>query len=164
MKRSLVVVGLLAGALLVSLRMEALSRTEDVGKMIKTASEMLLSPSPREAQIQSALIQLLDAALLTLPRSEHFADASSNLQAGRTEFKDHSMLSKKGYEHLAIAYRALNSGKSFQFPDVHSMEEVKASIQGRIAASIAGLNKGQGELTSRLLLECVIMVVTPISK
>jgi hypothetical protein len=164
MKKRFVVLAMLLGALFVPVRTEARSRTEDVGKMIQAASGVLFDRSASRDQIQGALIRLLDAAVLTLPQSEHAADARSNLEAARVELQHSSLLSEKVHQHLALAYRALNADKSFQFPEVHSMEEAKAHIQNLVAACVDSLNKGQAGLTSRLLVECVIMIVTPIPR
>jgi hypothetical protein len=164
MKRILVVPVLVVAALFMSGRAQAQSRAEDVQKMIEEASGVILDRAASDKQVQGALIRLLDAAVSTLPQSKQNTDAMSNLAAARTEFKDRSALSEKAYKHLTLAYRALSAGKDFQFPAVRSIEEARAHIQNLLAASVAGLKKGQPELTSRLLLESVIMVVTPISK
>jgi hypothetical protein len=164
MKKRFVVLALLLGALFVSVRTEARGSTEDVPKMIQTASGVLLDRSASEDQIRDALVRLLDAAVLTLPQSAPAADARSNLESARTEFKDHSVVSEKGRQHLILAYRALNAGKDFQFPEIHSIDEARDHAQKLVAASIASLKKGQGALACSLLLECVIMVVTPIPR
>jgi hypothetical protein len=164
MKKRFVVLALLVAALFLSVRTEARYLTEDIPKIIQTASSVLFDRSASTEQIQGALIRLRDAALLTLPQSEQAADARKKLEAARAELKDRSPFSEKGYQFLDQAYRALNAGKGFQFPDVHSIEEAKAQIQSLVAASVAGLKKGPGGPTSRLLLECVIMVVTPMPR
>jgi hypothetical protein len=148
----------------VSVCAEARVRAEDIPKMIQEASAVLLDRSSSGEQIQSALIRLLDAAVLTLPQSGRVAEARSNLEAAKAELKGRSLFSEKGYQHLDLAYRALNAGKNFQFPEIHTIEEARTHIQALIAASIAGLKKGPEGPTSRLLLECIIMVVTPFPK
>ena len=164
MKNCFVVLTLLASALFLSGRSEARDLAEDLPKIIQTASSVLFDRSASTEQIQGALVHLLDAALLALPQSAQATDARKNLEAARTEMKDSSPLSDKAYRYLDQAYRALNAGKSFQFPEVHSIEEAKAHIKDLLAASVAGLKKGPEAPTSRLLLESVIMVVTPMPR
>jgi hypothetical protein len=164
MKKCFVVLTLLASGLLLPGRTEAHCPAEDLPKMIQTASSVLFDSSASAEQIRDALVRLLDAALLTLPQSAQAADARKNLEAARTEMKNSSPLSDKVYGHLDQAYRALNAGKSFQFPDVHSIGEAKAHIKDLLAASVAGLKKGPEGPTSGLLLESVIMVVTPMPR
>ncbi len=143
---------------------DARDSTEEIQKKIQAASAALLEPTASEDEIRSALIQLLDAAVLTLPKSEHAADAKSNLEAARVELTAHALLSEKGYQHLALAYRALSGGNQFQFPDIHTIEEAKVRIRNLLATSVASLRKGQEGPTSRSLLECVIIVLTPMSR
>ena len=162
MKKNLFLPASLFGALLFSWPIQA--HSQDLAKIIQTASGRLLDQSASTNQIQNALLQLLDAAVLALPKSEHSGNARSAMQAAREELSKNAVLSQKGYEHLSVAYRALNSGKDFQFPEVSSMEQAKAGIQERIAASVAGLKNAQAGLTSKLLLECLIMVLTPIPR
>ncbi len=137
---------------------------DDVAKMIQDASRVLLDPAATGNQIQGALAGLLDAALLCLPRSDRSSEARSNLTAARNEVKDRSMFSASGMQHLSVAYRSLNAGKSFQFPEVRSIEEARIHIKNLIAASLVSINKKERETACRLLVESVIMVVTPMQK
>jgi hypothetical protein len=63
-----------------------------------------------------------------------------------------------------LAYRSLNAGKDFQFPEIHTIEEAKVHIRKLVAASLVGLKERQQEETSRRLLECVLMIVTPVAR
>jgi hypothetical protein len=164
MNRHFFVPALLLSAVFVSVGTEARDLTEDPAKMIQEASGVILDRAASDKQMQGALVRLLDAAILTLPQSVQTADATSNLEAARAEFKNHSVFSETGYRHLSQAYRALNAGKDFQFPSVHSMEEARTHIQKLVNASVDSLDKGQSGLASRLLLESIIMVITPISR
>jgi hypothetical protein len=164
MRKGLVVLALFLGAQCVCVRAESSERSKDVLEMIQAASKALLKDSPSEDEVRGALVRLLDAAILTLPQAERTAEARSNVEAARSELKDRSMLSEEGRQHLASAYRRLNAGKSFQLPEIHTIEEAKAHIKDLLAASIAGLKEGQEEVTSGMLLESVLMVVTPIPR
>ncbi len=164
MKKQLFIFVLLSCAVLVSGRMEARTFTEDVAKMIRESSVAMLDRAASEKQLQDALVRLLDAAILTMPPSANTAGSIPSLEAAKAEFINHSMLSETGYRHLSQAYRAMNAGKDFQFPPIRTVEEVRKHIQNLINTSIGSLNNGQSELSSRLLLESVIMVVTPVSR
>ena len=164
MNRYLVVLALLFCAVFVPALTEARGLTEDVAKMIHEASGVILDGAASDQQIRDALVRLLDAAILTLPQSLKTADSMSNLEAARAEFKNHSVFSEIGYRHLSQAYRALNSGKDFQFPSIRSIEEARTHIQKLVTASVDNLDKGQSGLASRLLLESVMMVVTPVAR
>ncbi len=164
MKRLYTVATLLLGALLVAASAEARAGADDVRASIEAASTALLDASASRDQIVGALVRLLEAAVLTLPPSALGADAKPNLEAAISDLKERSDLGEKLHQHLALAYRALSGGKAFQFPDTHSIEEARAHIKSLAASSVVSLKKGQSGQTSRLLVECVIMVVTPISR
>lgn len=159
MKKQIVVLVLLSGALLVSVHIQARESTDDLRKMMRAASVVLLDRSASSEEVRGALVQLLDVAVLVLQPSELPADVRANLQSARLELKDGTV---NLHQRLDQSYRALSAGRGFKFPEVHSIEEARAHIQDLLAASIAGLNKDNGRTTSRLLLECIIMVVTPI--
>jgi len=167
MKQCLAVNAWLIGALLVSMPAGARDRGENAETMIKSASGVLFDRTSSQEQIRDALILLLDAALVTLPQTGSAADARSDLEAARGELKSVSIFSEKGYQRLSLAYRALNSGRSFQLPDrttVHSIDEAKAHIQKLLTGAVASLKYENAGQTSKLLVESVIMVVTPIPK
>ena len=164
MKKQFVIGVMYFGLLSANVLAKAGVGAEDVSKMIQQASAALLNPSSSGEQIQGALIRLLDAAAATLPKSARVSEVRSNLEAAKADLKGHSLFSEKGHQHLALAYRALNSGKDFQFPEIRSIEDAKVYAQKLVAASIAGIEKGPDSPTSRLLLECVLLVVTPIAR
>ena len=164
MKTRLALTILLLGAFVICAGKEARGGAEDVQKMIRTASTVLLGGSASDDQMRGALTQLLDAAILTIPKSEHAAAVRSNLEAARSELIAGSFFSEEGHQQLALAYRALSGGKPFEFPDVHTIEAAKVHIEKLVASSVDSIKKGQEGLASRLLLECVIMVVTPMSR
>ncbi len=164
MKKRLVVFALLLGAFVVCARKDARGGTENVQKTIQTASSVLLGGSATDDQMRGALIQLLDAVVVTLPRSEHAAEARSNLEAARAELTGGAFFTEKGHRHLALAYLVLSGGKPFEFPDVHTIEDAKTHVRKLLASAVDSLNQGQEGLASRFLLECVVTVVTPMSR
>jgi len=147
-----------------SVRAEAGDQNKNLQEVIQASFNVLLDGSPPEDQVRSALNRILDAIVLILPQKEQTRDARSDLEAAKLELKDGSLLSEKGGQHLALAYRRLNAGKDFQFPEIHTIEEAKAHISKLVASSLASLKEGREEETSRKLLECVLMVVTPIAR
>lgn len=145
-------------------RAEAGDQDKDVQEVIQSSFNVLLDGSPSEDQVRGALNRILEAIVLILPQTEQSRDARSNLKAAILELKDGSLLSEKGGQRLAMAYRSLNAGKGFQFPEIQTIEEAKAHISKLVASSLASLREGRDEETSKKLLECVLMIVTPMAR
>ena len=164
MKTHIVLHALLLSGLFASLRAEVHQSNEDLSHEIQAAAAVLQEDSAAEGQVQRALLRLLDVSILVLPKSEQAGDVRKSLEEARAEFKDHSPLSDDAYQHLARAYRVLNGGKDFQFPRADSFEEAGARIQDLLAAAIMSLKQNNEGPTCRLLLESVLMIITPIPK
>jgi hypothetical protein len=164
MNRNFVVAVMFLGILHVSAPVDARGGVEDIQKVIQEASVVLMDPSASSEKIQDALVRLLNSAVLLLPQRESAADVKSNLEAAVAELKVRSWLGEKARQHLSAAYRGLSSGKDFKFPEIHSIEEARTYLQNQLGAAASSVKKGEGSPAARLLLEGVIVVITPMPR
>jgi hypothetical protein len=142
----------------------AQNSADDAAKLIEGAARVILDPAVAGDQIKGAIIQCLDAAILALPRSGQAAGPRSSLTAARMEMKERSIFSEKAMQQLSLAYRALNDGKNFQMPKLGSIENARIHIRELLANAVVELKKGKGETASRMVVESVLMTVTPMER
>ncbi|MFB0566942.1 MAG: hypothetical protein ACETWK_14850 [Candidatus Aminicenantaceae bacterium] len=147
-------------------RIEAFTKTEDIEKMIKTASGVLLDRSSSRDEIRDALLQLLDAAIITMPQTDYSDEAKAKIEVAKHEFSKKSFFSEKGHQYLSLAYRLMNNGKKYQLPEeeIYPIERAVEYCKKLVNSAIASLKEGPDGHTTMLLLELVIMVVTPIPR
>jgi hypothetical protein len=145
------------------------SETE-AASMITHASSVIMAPSPSHDAIKAALLEILDASLLILPKTDYSDEYRSRIEVAKTQFSEQSLFSDKGHQYLSLAYRLVTAGKRWQFPEELTvpyrerdiMEQAKKLAQKLIDSALSELKAGRNEQSVRYLLELVLMVVTPI--
>lgn len=142
----------------------------DPGNMILHAHSVIMAGSASSEALKDALIEVLDAALLILPKTGADAECRSRIEVARREFDEKSVFSDKGYQYLSLAYRLMTDGIKWRIPDALSaayksadiMAAAKKAGQEKIDAALAGLKGGRDTEAVRNLLDYVLMVVTPV--
>jgi hypothetical protein len=143
---------------------------EDPEALINRARSVIQDPHFSRDAITNSLSDALGAALLILPdTADYAADFKARIETVRKMFDNKELFSDKGRQYLGLAYQMVNGGKSWQLP-----EELKASdanrgieraseiCQSLLDSAQAELKAGQKEKAVRLLLEYVILVITPV--
>ena len=142
---------------------------EDPEALINRARSVIQDPHFSRDAITNSLSDALGAALLILPETDYAADFRARIETVRKMFDDEVLFSDKGRQYLGLAYKMVNGGKSWQLPEEmktldanKGIERVTQICQGLLESALADLKAGQKEKAVRLLLEYVILVITPI--
>lgn len=138
--------------------------------MISHARTVILAPHFSRDPIDKALVEVLDASLLILPKTDYAGEFNSLIEAVRGRIGGGELFSNKVYHDLQLAYKLATGGKDWQVP-----EELKTPGQAQkgkeqatkicaklLDSSLAEHKAGQNEQAVSHLLEFVILVVTPI--
>ena len=140
--------------------------------MIAHANSVILDRSSSSSATKSALIEILDATLLILPKTESTAECRSRIEGARREFDEKSLFTDKGHQYLSLAYRLVTNGKQWQIPEELSgayrakdiMAQAQAVGKKLIDSALGELKAGHSQESVRYLLEYVLMVITPVER
>lgn len=148
--------------------------SQDTRTRIKDASSVFLNPagpSITKAKIIGALVELLDVTASLAHQSEYSAEIKYRIDVAKDLFQKESMFDDKARQYLSFAYRMLTNGRKYEKPK--ELDEFvtpeEAQEKGRkyatelVDRAIASLGDGNELETAKLLLELVLMIVTPIS-
>ncbi len=169
MKRRLVPVLTIIGIAVLSFPSVRAS-TADPKSMIVHADSVILNPaSPRDA-LKGALQEMLDAALLVLPRTESDAECRSRIETAKAEMDIKDMFSDKVRQYLGFAHRLLANGERWEIPaemrSPYRNDDIMAAAKqvGRklVDSALAAVEGGRGEEAARCLVDYVLMVITPV--
>ncbi len=127
-------------------------------------------PSITKEKILSALFELLDISASLTPDNEYKEDIVYRIGVAKDLIKDDSLFNDKARQYLSFAYRMMTNGKKFEPPKeldefvtpAEHQEKALKYIKGMIAAALESLDAGDNQETARLLLEMVLMTVTPV--
>ena len=142
---------------------------EDPEALINRARSVIQEPHFSRDAITNSLSDALGAALLILPETDYSADFKSRIETVRKMFDDEVLFSDKGRQYLGLAYRMVSGGETWQIPEELKTPDYKKGIERSVKicrdlldSALAEHQAGRGEKAARLLLEYVILVVTPI--
>jgi hypothetical protein len=147
---------------------------EDMKDRIIKATKTLAGPpdpSATKEDIVSALLELLDIAAAIVPDNQYKEEIKYRIDVAKDLIKKDSLFNEKARQYLSFAYRMMTNGKKFEKPkdleefvtpaelQEKSIKYVKSLVDKALGSLRAG-NKGE---TAKLLLELVLMTVTPIA-
>jgi hypothetical protein len=143
---------------------------KDAESMIRHAASVIMTPDFSRDAILDALVEVLDASLLILPRTDYAEEFESRIEGARKTFVDRLLFSDKAHQYLGLAYRLVTGGKSWQIPEElaspyrgkDSLEQAKKVCQKLLDSALAERQAGRNEESVRYLLEFVLMVITPV--
>ena len=121
---------------------------------------------------KAALVEILDASLLILPKTDYAGEFRSRIESVKKESRETSLFSDKAYKDLALAYRLVAAGEEFKFPDAvrkaagerSGIERAAVYCQASIDSALGEIRAGRRECAVRHLVEFVLMVITPIER
>jgi hypothetical protein len=142
---------------------------EDPEGMITRAVSVIMDHS---GDSKAALVEILDASLLILPKTDYAGEFRSRIESAKKESRESSLFSEKSYKDLALAYRLVAAGEEFKFPDVvlkaggetAGIEKAVVYCQASIDAALSEFRAGRRECAVRHLVGFVLMVITPIHR
>jgi hypothetical protein len=138
--------------------------------MIGRARTVILSPEASRDAITEALVEVLEASLLILPKTDYAEEFKSRVETVQKMFEDKALFSDKARQYLGLAYKMVSGGKSWQVPEELAsayrgkdiMEQAKKVCVRLVDSALAERKAGRNEQAVRDLLGFVLMVITPI--
>lgn len=159
--------------MLISTLSVALIELKDAKTEIFEASGVLFNPnaSPTKDKILDSLFQLLDVAASMTTASEHKEEIKYRIDVAKKLFKDDSLFNEKARQYLSFAYRMMTNGQKYQKPEELDLFVTPAEAQEKaikyakklVEKALSELDDGNPGESAKILLELVLMVVTPIS-
>ena len=144
---------------------------QDPKARIVEASKVLVNTSPTKETLVNSLIQLLDVVVTLSSTSPYRDEISQRIDVAKDLIKNESLFNDKARQYLSFVYRMITSGQKYQKPEeldefvtpAEAQEKALNYAKDLIAKSLSELETGHKENAAKLLLELVLMVVTPIS-
>jgi hypothetical protein len=138
--------------------------------MIARARVVVLTPDGSRDTILKSLIDVLDASLMILPKTNYADEFRSRIEWVRGSLKNGDLFSDKARQYLGLSYKLVAGGRLWQVPaELKSADSTKKGIErateicGRLLDSALTERKaGNNEEAVRYLLEFVLLIVTPI--
>jgi hypothetical protein len=139
-------------------------------RIIEASNTLFNAPASQDILIDS-LIQLLDVAVALTSKSQHKEEITRHIDIAKDLIKNESLFNDKARQYISFAYRMVTIGQKYQRPaeldefvtPSEAQEKAMKYAKGLIQKSLSDLEAGQEEKTAKLLLELVLMVITPIS-
>lgn len=152
----------------------ACTAPEDTKARIIEASQTFLGPtdpSITQEKIVNALNELLDIAASINPEFEHKDEIKYRIDVAKDLLKNSSIFNDKALQYLSFAYRMMTDGKKYEKPEeldefvtpAEAEEKARKYAKKLIDEALVHLEDGNVGETAKLLLELVLMIVTPIS-
>jgi hypothetical protein len=160
-------------ALLFASPSAVMSSAQDPGARIKGASGVFLGTtdsSTTKASVLDALLELLDVTASLTREAQYSAEIKHRIDVARNLFEEDSIFNAKARQYLSFAYRMLTDGKKYERPreleefvtPAEAREKARKHAQKLVADALARLEEEDRVGAATLLLELVLMVVTPV--
>lgn len=162
MKKSLSFLSLIFFVVLTSGLAGAADQT-DLDAKIKQAASYLDRPGgPGEDGLLMVTL-LLEAILEAAPDTGFPPEFAENMKKAKEISDSTSALNPDGIAYLHKAYRLINPGSDFEFPStIKKIQDAVDHIKGELATAREKLKSGQTDACVKVLLEAVLMTVTPV--
>jgi hypothetical protein len=142
----------------------AVSNTEKIDARIKRAIDSWVDPKSFDSCITGFKL-LIDAIILAAPETGFPAEFKENMSKAKKLFNSSTVLNPEGLALLNDSYRMINSGKDFQMPgDLSNPDDALKYASQRAEMAREHLKKGKTHECIKIILEVVIMYVTPVKK
>ncbi len=121
--------------------------------------------------IVDALSELLDVSAVLTPDNQYKKDIHYRIGVAKDLMRDGSIFDDKARQYLSFAYRMMTNGKKFEPPKeldefvtpAEHQEKALKYIKGLVTATFESLTEGDNQEAARLLLEIVLMTMTPVA-
>jgi len=147
-------------------------RGEEAGPeaLIARARTVVLSPHFSREAINGALLDVLDASLLILPRTDRTKECRSRIEEAKKPIVQGELFSEKAYGDLGLAYKSVSGGTAWKIPEEltaagagsKGIEQATKICAKLLDSALAAHKAGRSEESVRDLLGMVILIVTPI--
>lgn len=108
---------------------------------------------------------LVNAVLELAPQTKYPAEFNQKMVKANEMFKKYSIFHDNGRRLLIEAYKSINNGKEFKFPDfLSSIDDARKYGGHLMKLSLNELEAGYPDRSVKALMECAVMVTTPVVK
>jgi len=147
--------------------------SEDTKAKIIEASEVFFNPdaAPSKDIILDSLFQFLDISASITTAAEYKDDIKYRIDVAKELFKDDSLFNEKARQYLSFAYRMMTNGQKYEKPEELEVFVTSAEAQEKamkyakmlVEKALSELDDGHPGETAKILLELVLMIVSPVS-
>ncbi len=140
----------------------AVSNTEKIDARIKRAIDSWVDPKSFDSCITGFKL-LVDAVIIAAPETGFPAEFKENMSKAKKLFNSSSVLNPEVFVLLNDSYRMINAGEDFQMPaDLSNPDDALRYASQRAEMAREHLKQGQTRECVKILLEIVIIYVTPV--
>jgi hypothetical protein len=147
---------------------------DDYKSRILKATDALIGPpdpSMTREKFTTVLLELLDLAGAITPDNQYRQEILSRIATAKDLMKKDSVFNDKARQYLSFAYRMMTNGKKFEPPKeleefvtpAELQEKIQKYMKGLVARTVQSLDARDAGETARLLLEVVLMTMTPVT-
>ena len=148
-----------------------LSGAEDIETRIVNASSRMFSPNTSREQIVDSLVDFLDITLSLTASSKYRDEIKHHIEVAKDLFKNSSIFNDKARQYAALAYRMVTEGVKYQKPSVldefvtpaEAQEKAVKYAKELVELACTNVNQGDKSQAAKLILELVLLIVTPVS-
>lgn len=138
--------------------------------LIARARDVVLSPHFSRDDITKALVEVLEASLLILPKTDYAEEFRSRVETVQKMFGEKDIFAEKARQYLGLSYKLVADGSLWQIPaELKAPGSTKKGIERAneicvklLDSALAERKAGNDETAVRHLLEFVLLVITPI--
>jgi hypothetical protein len=146
---------------------------EETKDKLLRATRILVQPgaAATREKLTEAITQLLDVAAAITPDNQYRQDIRYRIDVAKDLITKDSLFNDKARQYLSFAYRQMTNGARFETPKELQEFVTPAELQEKTSRYLKGLvDKAQTSLaagrtaeTAKVLLEIVLMIMTPVA-
>lgn len=169
-------IGLVRLIVLAGLTLASVSATsaaqDDVRSRLVSATNTLTGRGavpPNLGDFERALRDLMDLAAAITPENQYKAEIQSRLAIARDRVRDYDLFDAKARQYVSFAHRMMTNGRRYEIPVELSQFVTPAELQEKtlrhadslVTQSLRALDAGNRQDAARILLELVLLTMTP---
>lgn len=161
----------LAGLMLAGVSATAVAQDDMRSRLVKATNTLMgRGPTPPDLGTFIGTVQeLMDLAASITPENQYKAEIQRLLAVARDRLRDNTLFDAKARQYVSFAYRMMTNGRRYEIPRDLSRFVTPAELQDKtmrhmdrlIAQSLRSLDSGDRPDAARILLELVLLTMTP---
>jgi hypothetical protein len=124
---------------------------------------------PNLEDFERSIRDLMDLAAAITPDNQYKAEIQSRLAVARDRVRDYSLFDAKARQYVSFAYRMMTNGRRYETPAELSQFVTPAELQEKtlrhidslVTQSLRSVDAGHRQDAARILLEIVLLTMTP---
>ncbi|MGD8539462.1 MAG: hypothetical protein PVI66_12160 [Candidatus Aminicenantes bacterium] len=144
---------------------------DDIESRIIKTSDKLFGPATSKEHMVDSLIEFLDITLSLKASSKYTDEIKHHLDVAKDLFKNSSIFNDKARQYVALAYRMVTEGVKFQKPaeldefitPTEAQEKASKYAKKLVEDACTSVRKGKDGNAAKLILELVLLIITPVS-